>query len=83
MLEPITVVAGFDDFGVMGESILQCRGHSIWSNWQSLDFFNRPPAPLEKIKPINVRQYPDWRKDAPIRANREKAPVLSHLEQGR
>lgn len=43
-----------------------------------LEFFNRPPAPLDKIKPINVRQYLDWRKDAPVRANREKA-LFSHI----
>ena len=41
-------------------------------------FFDKPPAPLEKIKPLNVRQYLDWRKDAPIRANREKA-LFSHI----
>lgn len=39
-------------------------------------FFDNPPAPLEKIKPINIRQYLDWRKT--IRANREKA-LFSHI----
>jgi len=38
-----------------------------------LEFFNDPPAPLEAIKPINVQQYLDWRKAAPVRANREKS----------
>ncbi|HRQ35271.1 MAG TPA: tyrosine-type recombinase/integrase, partial [Chiayiivirga sp.] len=38
-----------------------------------------PPAPLDAIRPVNVRQYMAWRsKTAPIRANREKA-LLSHL----
>lgn len=36
-------------------------------------FFDDPPAPLESIKPVNVRQYLNWRKSAPVRANREKA----------
>lgn len=39
-------------------------------------FFDNPPAPLEKIEPINIRQYLDWR--GKIRANREKA-LLSHI----
>lgn len=44
-----------------------------------LKFFNNPPAPLSAIKPINVRQYLDWRgKDAKTRANREKA-LFSHI----
>jgi len=39
-----------------------------------LGFFDDPPAPLEAIKPINVRQYLTWRgATAKIRANREKA----------
>lgn len=36
-------------------------------------FFNDPPAPLEAIQPVNVRQYLTWRQAAPVRANREKA----------
>ena len=43
-----------------------------------LEFFNDPPGPLDAIQPVNVRQYLRWRKDAPIRANREKA-LLSHI----
>jgi integrase len=44
-----------------------------------LEFFDDPPAPLDAIRPVNVRQYMAWRsKTAPIRANREKA-LLSHL----
>lgn len=38
-----------------------------------LAFFNDPPAPLDSIQPQHVRQYLSWRKDAPVRANREKA----------
>lgn len=36
-------------------------------------FFDDPPAPLETIEPLHVRQYLTWRKAAPVRANREKA----------
>lgn len=36
-------------------------------------FFDDPPAPMETIDPVHIRQYLDFRKDAPIRANREKA----------
>jgi integrase len=28
-----------------------------------LKFFNNPPAPLDNIKPIHIRQYMDWRID--------------------
>lgn len=44
-------------------------------------FFCDPPAPLEAIKPVNVRQYMTWRTSggtAFVRANREKA-LLSHM----
>jgi hypothetical protein len=44
-------------------------------NWL-YKFFDNPPIPLEKIQPIHVRQYLDWRKT--IRSNREKA-LLSHI----
>lgn len=39
-------------------------------------FFDNPPAPLEKIEPINIRQYLDWRGN--IRGKREKA-LFSHI----
>ena len=42
-----------------------------------LKFFDDPPAPFEEIRPINIRQYIDWR-EAKIRANREVA-LLSHI----
>ena len=38
-----------------------------------LAFFDDPPAPIEQITPQDVAQYMKWRKDAPVRANREKA----------
>jgi integrase len=42
-------------------------------------FFDAPPAPIEQIKPIHIRQYLDWRgAQAKIRANREKA-LFSHI----
>lgn len=46
-----------------------------------LEFFDDPPAPLEAIQPVNVRQYLTWRTrggKAQVRANREKA-LLSHV----
>lgn len=42
------------------------------------EFFDDPPAPLDAITPGDVKDYIKWRKDAPIRATREKA-LLSHL----
>lgn len=44
---------------------------------QLLAFFDDPPAPLETIQPQHVRQYLQWRKSAPVRANREKALLSS------
>ena len=41
-------------------------------------FFDDPPAPLENIDPVHVRQYLDFRSDAKVRANREKA-LFSHI----
>ncbi len=45
---------------------------------QLYKFFDAPPAPIEQITPQHVRQFMDWRKDAPVRANREKA-LFSHI----
>ncbi|KFA40018.1 integrase family protein [Xylella fastidiosa] len=42
-----------------------------------LKFFDDPPAPFESIKPVNIRQYLDWRTSKVI-ANREVS-VFSHL----
>ncbi|WP_232034136.1 tyrosine-type recombinase/integrase [Mycoavidus cysteinexigens] len=41
-------------------------------------FFDNPPAELDEIRPLHIRQYLDWRKDAKTRANREVA-LLSHI----
>jgi integrase len=40
-------------------------------------FFDSPPAPLEEIEPIHIRQYLDQR-EAKTRANRERA-LFSHI----
>ncbi len=40
-------------------------------------FFDNPPAPIEKIKPMHIKQYLTWR-TAKVRANREKA-LFSHI----
>jgi len=41
-------------------------------------FFDDPPGPLDEIDPVDIRQYLDFRRDAPVRANREKA-LFSHI----
>ena len=45
-------------------------------------FFDNPPAPLDKIEPQHIRQYLDWRTKkgtvSLVRANREKA-LISHI----
>lgn len=43
-------------------------------------FFNNPPAPLDEIEPIHIRQYIDRRTQsgAAVRAKREKA-LFSHI----
>ncbi len=46
------------------------------------EFFDMPPAPLDKIESIHIRQYLDWRKKTPVGANREKALFSHYLEQG-
>jgi integrase len=47
-----------------------------------LEFFGNPPAPLEEIKPLNIREYLDWRTGrgahSTVRANRERA-LFSHI----
>lgn len=43
-----------------------------------LAFFDNPPAPIPQITPQHIGQYRKWRKDAPVRANREKA-LFSHI----
>ena len=41
-------------------------------------FFDNPPAPLEQIDPVHVKQYLNFRSSAKVRANREKA-LFSHI----
>ncbi len=43
-----------------------------------LKFFDDPPGPLDAIRPTHVFNYLQWRRDAPVSANREKS-LLSHL----
>lgn len=46
-----------------------------------LAYFDKPPCPLAKIKPVHVRKYLTWRTKGGtglVRANREKA-LLSHI----
>lgn len=42
-----------------------------------LSFFDDPPAPFESIRPIDIRQYLDWR-SAKVMANREVS-LFSHM----
>lgn len=42
-------------------------------------FFDKPPVPLDLIKPKNIKQYLDWRgKTSKVQANREKS-LFSHI----
>ncbi|QRX80815.1 tyrosine-type recombinase/integrase [Glaciimonas sp. PAMC28666] len=41
-------------------------------------FYDDPPAPLDSIEPLNIRQYLDWRHTSKVGANREKA-LFSHI----
>ncbi|WP_293707797.1 site-specific integrase [Stenotrophomonas sp. UBA7606] len=43
-----------------------------------LRFFDDPPGPLDAIRPTHVFNYLQWRKAAPVSANREKS-LLSHM----
>lgn len=43
-----------------------------------IEFFDDPPGPLDAIRPTHVFNYLQWRRDAPVSANREKS-LLSHL----
>ncbi len=43
------------------------------------EFFDKPPAPLNMIEPVHIREYLDWRgQTAKTRANREAA-LFSHI----
>lgn len=63
---------------VLPKKALATQKGNLWELGHLLKFFDNPPAPLENIEPIHIRQYLDWRKDSPIRANREKA-LFSHI----
>ncbi|MDC8446473.1 MAG: integrase [Nitrosomonas sp.] len=52
------------------------KDNLIELEWLML-FFGNPPAPLDEIEPIHIRQYLDQRQ-AKTRANREKA-LFSHI----
>lgn len=43
-----------------------------------LAFFNDPPAPLNSIMPNHIRDYLNYRSNAKVRANRERA-LFSHI----
>lgn len=44
-----------------------------------LKYFDNPPAPINDIQPVHIREYLDWRgKNAQTRANRERA-LFSHI----
>ena len=44
-----------------------------------LKYFDNPPAPINDIQPVHIREYLDWRgKSAQTRANRERA-LFSHI----
>lgn len=45
----------------------------LWSLPRLLKFFDNPPVEFEKVEPQHIKQYLRWRKDSPVRANREVA----------
>lgn len=62
--------------------VIPAKAHQTQKdNLKELDwlykFFDNPPAPLDEIEPIHIRQYLDQR-EAKTRANREKA-LFSHI----
>lgn len=63
---------------VIPKKAASSQGKNIQQLAKLLEFFDDPPGPLESIQPQHVRQYLNWRKDAPVSANREKA-LLSHI----
>lgn len=63
---------------VLQTKALKTRKENILQLVKLREFFNNPPAPIHKIRPIHIRQYLDWRKTAPVSANREKA-LFSHI----
>lgn len=63
---------------VLPKKALSTQKDNLRELAQLYKFFDDPPAPLDIIEPINVRQYLDWRSSAKVRANREKA-LFSHI----
>lgn len=55
-----------------GKSPRSQRDNEVQLGWL-LRFFGDPPAPLDKIEPIHVRQYMDWRVSAAVAEARERA----------
>jgi len=65
------------------KEVLPTKANTTQRLWKSCltqlyRFFDDPPAALAQIKPMHVRQYLDWRRSSPVRANRERA-LLSLL----
>ncbi len=62
--------------------VIPTRPRARKANLRELDtllkFFDDPPGPLDAIRPTHVFNYLQWRRDAPVSANREKS-LLSHL----
>lgn len=79
----VTIKHVFDRYQleVLPKKAARTQSDNIKEIAKLLEFFNDPPAPLEAIEPIHVRQYMDWRthngEKSTTRANREKA-LLSH-----
>lgn len=46
--------------------------------WLQKFFGGENPAPIDEIKPLHITQYREWRKDAPICANKEIV-LFSHI----
>lgn len=63
---------------VMPKKALATRKDNLRELEQLYRFFDNPPAPLDTLEPINIRQYLDCRRSAKVRANREKA-LFSHI----
>ena len=63
---------------VMQSKALATRKDNLRELANLYKFFDDPPIALGDIEPIHIRQYLDWRKSAPVRANREKA-LFSHI----
>jgi integrase len=63
---------------VLQKKALETQKDNLRELKNLLRIFDAPPQPIDDIEPVDVRKYLDWRKAAPVRANREKA-LLSHI----